>query len=112
MSIEYVLKYFDAKGIVEPTRVMFAIADVEYDDVRYPINPHTYDREEYKLAVERGDFKMNLDRAPILIVDGTVVIGQSRTIERFVAKRLGFFGTTDIEVQYAPTSTITVLYLM
>lgn len=36
-----------------------------------------------------------MGRAPLLIYDGSVTIGQSKTIERFVAKKLGFMGSSD-----------------
>jgi len=37
-----------------------------------------------------------MDRLPLLVYNG-VTIGQSKTIGRFVAKKLGFFGSTDEE---------------
>ena len=37
-----------------------------------------------------------MGRAPILYVDGTA-IAQSKTIERFVGRKLGFMGANDIE---------------
>ena len=39
---------------------------------------------------------MNMDRLPLFVYDG-VTIGQSKTIERFVAKKTGFMGTSDID---------------
>jgi len=92
----YSLRYFDARGVVENTRVMFAISGVEYEDFRYPINLDTYARPEFDAAAGNGDFVANMDRAPILIYNGTA-IGQSKTIERFVAKKVGMFGSSDIE---------------
>jgi glutathione S-transferase len=38
----------------------------------------------------------NLNRGPVLIYKGTS-IGQSKTIERFVAKKLGFAGSDELE---------------
>ena len=34
---EPALKYFDARGVAETTRVMFAAAGVKFDDVRYKV---------------------------------------------------------------------------
>ena len=38
-----------------------------------------------------------MDRVPILTYNDTFTLGQSRTIERFVAKKLGLFGASDLE---------------
>ena len=37
-----------------------------------------------------------MDRVPLLEVDGTK-IGQSKAIERYIAKAVGLFGSNDIE---------------
>jgi glutathione S-transferase len=42
---------------------------------------------------------MNLDRLPILEVDG-VAIGQSKAIERFVAAKVGLLGASPIEAAH------------
>ena len=36
-------------------------------------------------------------RAPVLVVDGKFEIGQSKSIERYLAKRLGMLGKNDVE---------------
>ena len=44
---------------------------------------------------------MNLDRAPVMVVssvDGTTAeIGQSKAIERYIARRYGLLGANEIE---------------
>jgi prostaglandin-H2 D-isomerase / glutathione transferase len=40
---------------------------------------------------------MNLNRGPVLVTDSGIAIGQSNAIDRFLAKKLGFMGTDDIE---------------
>eukprot|EP01041_Mallomonas_annulata_P006071 gene6071-12246_t len=90
----YVLKYFDIRGLAENTRVMFAISGTTFNDVRYGLNS-----PEFGEAKGSGDLTFNMDRAPILIYNGTA-IGQARTIERFVAKKMGFFGADDIEAAH------------
>lgn len=32
-----ILKYFDAKGVVEASRIMLAVAKADYEDMRFPI---------------------------------------------------------------------------
>ena len=46
---------------------------------------------QHPLDKERGLFKQNLDRLPILEHSG-MSVGQSKTIERYVAKDLGLHG--------------------
>ena len=48
-------------------------------------------------AQANGELAANLGRCPCLVVDGVHEIGQNKAIERFLARRLGLSGTTDIE---------------
>lgn len=91
------LKYFNIKGVAETSRILFAIAEQDYKDTRYEITPGTFDAPEFKAAKEAGDLKMNMNRAPVLVVGENNVIGQSKTIERFLAKKFGMMGSNDIE---------------
>jgi hypothetical protein len=46
------------------------------------------------------DFAVNMDRAPVLLyteAGTTTTIGQSKAIERFVARKLGLYGSNEIE---------------
>uniref|UniRef100_A0A7S0XE51 Glutathione transferase n=1 Tax=Chromulina nebulosa TaxID=96789 RepID=A0A7S0XE51_9STRA len=87
----YKLTYFNLRGLAEITRIMFNIAKVPFEDIRLEYPPKEF--AELKAA---GKFAANLNRVPILDYNG-VQIGQSKAIERFVAKKLGFMGTNDIE---------------
>lgn len=40
----------------------------------------------------QGKFAVNMDRIPILEVDGTFQLGQSKCIEKYVSKKFGFYG--------------------
>ena len=89
-----VLRYFDAKGAAEVIRTLFAAAECDYEDFRYKFNmvdnkPKI--EKQHPLDKERGLFKQNLDRLPILEHAG-MSIGQSKTIERYVARDLGMYG--------------------
>ena len=57
-------------------------------------------RQRFRLGValaKLGLFDNNLGRLPILVYNGTVEIGQSKTIERFLARQFGFAGDNIIE---------------
>ena len=91
------LKYFDIKGKAEVSRLLLAIADVEYIDTRYQITPGTFSSPSFEKAKESGDLSMNLGRAPVLITPGGQVIGQSTSIERYLSRKFGFMGDTSEE---------------
>ena len=75
-------------------RVIFALGGEEYEDIRYAIDPATFQSTEFLEAKNNGDLKMNLNRAPILILPDGKVIGQSKAIERYLAKRYGLMGAS------------------
>merc|ERR1711865_758280 len=97
------LQYFDARGIIEPARILLALAGQEFEDGRFPIvfgtpgDPSTIDRTVFEEAKASGALDANLGRAPILYVDG-VGIGQSKTILRFLARQLGFAGDNEMAI--------------
>jgi len=101
MSI-YKLQYFDARGVAEPCRFLFAIAKQPYEDARFPFtfgtpgDFSTIQRAEFDAAKAAGDLDAAMGKVPILTVDG-VKMGQSKAIERFLAKRFGFMGSSDVE---------------
>jgi glutathione S-transferase len=94
---KFQLKYFNARGAAEGCRLIFAIAEEDYEDTRYEITPGTMEAPAFKAAKENGDLAMNLNRAPVLITPEGVTIGQSKAIERFLARRFGMMGIDDVE---------------
>jgi glutathione S-transferase len=88
------LKYFDIQGAAETCRVIFALASEEYDDARYPIDPKTFASPAFLAAKESGELKMNLNRAPVLVTADGKSIGQSKSIERYLAKKFGLMGNS------------------
>lgn len=88
------LKYFDIRGAAETCRVLLALGEEDYDDARYKIDPATFQSPEFLEAKQNGDLKMNLNRAPILITQDGQTIGQSKAIEKYLAKRFGLMGRT------------------
>ena len=75
------LIYFNGRGVIENARILLAIAGVQYEDYRYPIDMATYSRPEFDDDKKKNLFDVNLGRIPILEVNG-VQIGQSKPIER------------------------------
>eukprot|EP01033_Poteriospumella_lacustris_P011902 gene11902-8492_t len=92
----YKLQYFNAKGVAEVARYMLAVAGQTYEDVRYNFTLPNFEKPEFDADCAAGEFRVNMDRLPILTYNGAK-IGQSKTIERFLAKKLGFFGSNDVE---------------
>ena len=93
------LTYFDARGVAEVTHCMLKIAGVPFDDHRLSMAKKDgggWDAPEFAALKLSGDASANMDRVPILTVDG-VTIGQSKAIDRFVAKRCNMMGNNDIE---------------
>jgi glutathione S-transferase len=96
-SKKITLVYFDAKGVVEMTRIMMKIGGLEFDDTRFPIKVKEgggFETPEFSVAKETGDLRPNMNRAPVLVV-GDMKIGQSKAIERYVAKRCDMMGSSD-----------------
>lgn len=98
----YKLVYFDARGVCEVARFMFAVSATEYEDFRYPVkfgtpgDFSTIIRPEFDKAKADGELDVSLGKLPYLEVDGTKV-PQSKAIERYVAGQLGFMGSNPIE---------------
>ena len=65
----YKLTYFQARGIVEHCRLLFKIANVPFEDFRYPIDPATYARPEFgasptpRLFVPKNDSMKRTQRS-------------------------------------------------
>lgn len=106
MNKELKLVYFNAKGLAETSRILLALARVDYDDYRFPleiVDPvnHIYKRDEFDQAKSEGKFVHSMGKLPILEVldkkGNVVTISQSKTIERYIAKRWGFMGSNDLE---------------
>ena len=95
-ALAYQLKYFDIRGAAETCRVIFALGDEDYTDVRYKID-QSFQSPEFNEAKECGDLKVNLNRAPVLVTPEGKTIGQSKAIERYLARRYGLMGSTPEE---------------
>ena len=96
----YHLRYFDARGVAETARLVMVLGGASFTDERWPLD-FSKAREDMSpgmvSARSQGLLSANLDRAPVLVVDGKYEIGQSKSIERFLARRLGLLGDNEIE---------------
>ncbi|KAI1700930.1 glutathione S-transferase 1 [Ditylenchus destructor] len=83
--VQYKLTYFDFRGLGETARFILHYADVDFEDNRIT-------KEEWE-AIKPT---MPYEQLPVLEVDG-IKIPQSVAIYRFLARRFGLAGKTDIE---------------
>ncbi|XP_006812411.1 hematopoietic prostaglandin D synthase-like [Saccoglossus kowalevskii] len=83
----YKLHYFNSRGFGEQIRVLFALAGVEYEDIRYT-------QEEWPAVKATGKFPFGT--VPCLEVDG-VMLAQSNAIARYLANEYGFAGKNNLE---------------
>nr|QUF59417.1 glutathione S-transferase GSTS12/13-2 [Brachionus angularis] len=81
----YKLTYFNGRGRAEITRLIFAAAGVEFEDVRYEFSEWPNKKNETPLG-----------QLPYLTVDG-LHLPQSLAIARLIAKRYNLAGNGDLE---------------
>lgn len=87
---QYVLTYFDGRGVAETSRWLFALADQEYEDKRVTYVPG--ENPEWLKLKPTTPF----GQLPMLEVDG-VKLCQSNAIATFLALEFGFGGKTNLE---------------
>ena len=95
-TTQYKLTYFNTRALAETSRYLFALAHQEYEDSRLPSTPPgTTNRPAFDAIAESLPF----GQLPVLQVGGDsgTVIAQSKAIERFLARRFGFMGSSDVE---------------
>jgi len=92
--------YLDARGRAELSRIMFVATGTPFEDHRYPIaflkEPPFVEKKEFDAATAAGEHDAGMGQTPVLDVGGRK-IGQSRAIERYVARATGLMGSDDIE---------------
>jgi glutathione S-transferase len=100
------LTYFDVRGLAETVRYMFAVAKQPYEDERLSISLDfkdgkpdfsTIKRPEFDEAKAAGKLDAGCGKVPILTVNGKDQFGQSKAIERYLARKLGLGGSSDEE---------------
>ena len=98
------LCYFNGRGLAETSRMILAVAGAEYEDFRYPlevIDWATFNmvREEFNKDKAEGKLEKSMGKVPFLVVNDGVetTLFQSKAIERYLARRFGFMGGSDLE---------------
>lgn len=102
---QYKLIYFDGKGLAETSRMLFKIANVDFEDFRYPheiIDLATFNmvRDEFDKDKKEGKLTLSMNKLPALeIVKSNIIttLFQSRAIERYLASEFGLMGKTPLE---------------
>ena len=95
------LTYFNVRGLAETSRILLALGGEEYEDFRYPLevidmSKHEMKKEEFDKDKADGKLVTSLNKVPFLEVDG-VTIPQSKSMERFLARRFNMMGSNDLE---------------
>jgi glutathione S-transferase len=95
------LNYFNGRGLAETSRLILAVVDKKYKDFRYPlevIDWKTYNmvRKEFDEDKASGKLWKSMGKLPFLEVGGQV-ISQSKSIERYLARRFKLMGDTNEE---------------
>jgi glutathione S-transferase len=94
----YKFIYFNVKGLGEPSRLILACAgNTDYEDFRYPYDTKTSSKPEFEADQAAGKFNHVLGQVPVLVVDGKLSFGQSKSIERYLARQFGYWGESEAE---------------
>jgi len=98
------LVYFNVRGLAETSRMLFALANVDYEDFRYPLEvvdmaTHQMVKEEFDRDKSDNKLLKSLNKVPYLEVDGEI-ISQSKTIERYLANKFNMMGSSELEAAH------------
>lgn len=97
------LVYFDVKGLAEISRYLLAYLNIQYEDYRYPLeisgdaSNRVYTKVEFEEDKKNGKFVKSFGKLPYLDVDSSLVISQSKAIERYLAEQHGLMGSNASE---------------
>ena len=102
------LHYFGLQGVAETVRHVMALGEMEWTESKWAVDFKKVDMKDvantlpiaspgFAEAQKAGVLDPNMRRAPVAIIDGKDSIGQSKTIERYLARRLGLMGADEIE---------------
>lgn len=107
--MKYKLTYFNLAARAEPIRFLLSYGNIDFEDVRIAKKdfPKTRDGKNWRTALDRYLIQlrmllyflikaMPLRQIPILEVDGKI-LHQSFAICRYLARKVGLDGKTDLE---------------
>jgi glutathione S-transferase len=95
------LVYFNGRGLAETIRLMLAITETEYEDFRYPLEvidwkTFKFNRQLFEDDKRSGKLIKSMNKLPFL-EDDSHIICQSKSIERYLANKLGLMGNNLLE---------------
>lgn len=95
------LVYFDGRGLAETSRFLFALANEDYTDFRYPFqvvdwSRREFVREEFERDRDTGVLDHVMRKLPYLET-GHGTICQSRAIENYIARLFDMHGQNNYE---------------
>jgi glutathione S-transferase len=97
------IRYFKVQGAAEGVRHVLALSGTTWTETEYEVDFSKISQgfevasPDYKADKLSGKLTANLDRAPVVEVDGRLVLGQKYAVERYLARRLGLFGADESE---------------
>jgi glutathione S-transferase len=80
-----------------------ALGGIEWTEAAYPLDFSKFSKglaaasPEFYAAKMSGELAINLGRGPVAVIDDAWELGQSKTIEKYLARRLGLYGANEIE---------------
>jgi len=102
------MKYFGLPGVAETLRMTLALGECPWTETKWPVDFSKFSGPAsihiacppFGEARSAGELVLNLDRAPVVIVDGKYTLGQTKSLERYFARRLGLLGGSEIEAAH------------
>ena len=102
------VRYFGVKGAAEVIRHVMSLAEQPWTEEEWPVDMRKMPNlaaasPGFAAARDSGDLDLNLGRAPVVVIqDGKnrLELGQSKTIERYLARRFGLLGDDEHEAAH------------
>lgn len=91
----YKLTYFHLQARGEVSRLLFHAADVDFEDVRFPMS-ESFEHAEMVRDKHQNPEKYPWGQLPTLTIDGEI-LAQSHAIERYLARQFDLMGADDLE---------------
>jgi len=110
------LQYFAVQGAAETIRYVMVLGGIEWTEAGWPVDfkkfagPGSLTLPDgpcpgFAAAYADGTLERNCLRAPVVTIDEEEVLGQSKSIERYLARRLGVMGATEFEAAHIDAIT-------